>query len=594
MQSPHAPMRTRCAALASSLRGRACLPHSTCQPACDHVRQRCNTTSSLCNDAMDAARSVEQQLEQVSSTYGQLKQLYSRISRTPLALSLVARLGAILGVNGFKNEAIEAYARGLAMNPTHAPAIAAIHDLASAATTTRAVLSSFPELGPLQTAILHEHAQGRLHEALALNRIALLLLPQDGNMHTNAGAFYYELGRDDDARRHLLQAITIDPRSVHALNNLAAVDERTGHVDAALQTYATVVALAPEYAHGLYNYGNALLKRRAWQDVVSLYWQRLGFINHVARMPSMLAMQALVHVLLLDTMPSPVADCTQRLLRDIYDVSFAPNTTLSALADATAAYERSMNVMAIALGHMLGTPGAVLDRVCRCASVAVDAPRTESVHLIVQYFTASSPARQAELALCLDRNLQNLALAAVHVLVEHVADYDLLLASVTPTTKLRVHVLGHRLSFRDAFAYANAQDNVDIVWLLANADVYFDASVAMLQQTTAHQVVALKRWERGASDSVFFLHPRIDSQDAWAFRAPISGADLAVPLGYPRSDSHAAYRLRQLGYDVVNWGVFVRTMHVHASSSRLYTETETIRGADAYVRLASSLPSNSI
>ena len=127
-----------------------------------------------------------------------------------------------------------------------------------------------------------------------------------------------------------------------------------GHIDAALQTYASVVALAPEYAHGLYNYGNALLKRRAWHDVVSLYWQRLGFSNHVARMPSMLGMQALVHVLLLDTMPTPVADCTQRLLCEKYDVNFAPNTTLGAFAGVTAAYERSVNVMAIALGHVRG------------------------------------------------------------------------------------------------------------------------------------------------------------------------------------------------------------------------------------------------
>ena len=138
---------------------------------------------------------------------------------------------------------------------------------------------------------------------------------------------------------------------------------------------------------------------------------------------------------------------------------------------------------------MLGTPGDVLDHVRRCAPVGViEPPQIESVHLIVQYFSASSPARQSELAFCLDRNLQNPALAAVHVLVEHVVDYDLLLASVTPTTKLRVHVLGHRLSFQDAFAYANAQDDRSVVWLLANADVYFDASVAILQRTTAHQV----------------------------------------------------------------------------------------------------------
>ncbi|EQC27311.1 hypothetical protein SDRG_14932 [Saprolegnia diclina VS20] len=288
----------------------------------------------------------------------------------------------------------------------------------------RVAPTSFPELGQLRTAIVHAHAQGRLQEAVALNCIALLLSPQDGTTHTNAGAFYYEVQRN----------------------------VRIG------------CCLGPEYALGLYNYGTALLKRRAWHDVVSLFWQRLGFRNHVAQVPSMLGIQALVHVLLLDTMPTPVADCTQRLLCEKYGVHFAPNSTLGALADATAACERSMNVTAIAVGHTLGD---VLDHVRRSS-----------------------------------------------------------------------------------------------------------------------------RWEREASNSVL-LYPRVDSQDAWVFRAPISAVDMAVPLGYPRSDSHAAHRLRQLGYDVVNWGRYVRAMHVHASSSRSYAEADTIRGADAYVRLAPSLPSNS-
>ncbi|EQC37403.1 hypothetical protein SDRG_05007 [Saprolegnia diclina VS20] len=230
--------------------------------------------------------------------------------------------GAILAANGFKREAIDANTRVLAMDPKCTPAITATHDLATATTTMRVAQASFPELGQLRTAIVHAHAQGRLQEAVALNCIALLLSPQDGTTHTNAGAFYYE-----------------------------AVDERMGQVDAALQTYASAVALAPEYALGLYNYGTAVLKRRAWHDVVSLFWQRLGFRNHVAQVPSMLGIQALVHVLLLDTMPTPVADCTQRLLCEKYGVHFAPNSTLGALADATAACERSMNVTAIAVGH---------------------------------------------------------------------------------------------------------------------------------------------------------------------------------------------------------------------------------------------------
>ncbi|CAM9940191.1 unnamed protein product [Choristocarpus tenellus] len=100
------------------------------------------------------------------------------------------------------------------------------------------------------------------------------------------------------------------------------------------------------------------------------------------------------------------------------------------------------------------------------------------------------------------------------------------------------------MTFQDALSYSNRELNGEIV-ILANADIFFDESLARLGDPTMldmeNKVFALAKWESSVNDlgheDSLTLVPRIDSQDAWVLRSPVpiavlEGADFE--FGRPR------------------------------------------------------------
>src|ERR1700757_183677 len=102
--------------------------------------------------------------------------------------------------------------------------------------------------------------------------------------------------------------------------------------------------------------------------------------------------------------------------------------------------------------------------------------------LLTGFYLDPNPARCRELLECLSRNAMNEAIDEVHVLAEEPADPADLVASLSPAiqSKLRVTSQCGRLTFKALFAYANAQPAGCRV-IIANADIYFDASLRRLQ-----------------------------------------------------------------------------------------------------------------
>ncbi|OQR99788.1 hypothetical protein ACHHYP_04417, partial [Achlya hypogyna] len=518
--------------------------------------------------------------------------LFYHASSTPLALPLVRQLATELDAVGCRGHALAVVGHVLAMDPT--------------ATEMRSQFGRIPssplnmsttEYAQLCSAISQQYELGHLHEAYAQVRIALVVAPSDIAQLTNAGAISFQVAM-------LNQLGTTDELcswvGFMKLCIGSTVYEALGDRTAALECYDRALSLQPEYPEALYNYGNALLKAGEVNAVVDLNWRTLPLATFVTTdlRKNPRGLQALVSLLLAE-LPAAAVACAQRVLAADFNVAFSQNRNLQELARRTGSFDRSLTLFSMALTSE-APPAEVYDRVAQCIEQPSPTSGRQLVHLIVQYFTASSSARQAELAASLRRNVANAHIASVHVLVESAADVH----RVDEATRdlhprhLHIHVLGRRLRFRDAFAYANALPPA--VWIVANADVYFDASVELLQTTPLPQrhvrslvvrsntdVVALTRWEIGTDGKLVF-YPRIDSQDAWVFATPLPPhlvRDMAVPLGYPRSDSHLAYRLGKWNYGVSNWGLFVRAVHLHATQERSYVQADTIPGLDRYVRL---------
>jgi hypothetical protein len=108
--------------------------------------------------------------------------------------------------------------------------------------------------------------------------------------------------------------------------------------------------------------------------------------------------------------------------------------------------------------------------------------------------------------------------------------------------RLVVHNIGQRSTFADFFAYANNHIQTGDITIVANADIYFDATLQILKKGEVHKldgkgiairplvdmnkkVFALLRWDvvvnqtTGSRSLVY--HPRSDCQDSWIFQVPL-------------------------------------------------------------------------
>ncbi|MEO8522803.1 MAG: tetratricopeptide repeat protein [Acidobacteriota bacterium] len=115
---------------------------------------------------------------------------------------------------------------------------------------------------------------GRVAEAAAAFDAALRLAPQQAPLMLGAGIAAHLQGREDDARRLLIDALKVQPGLTEASLVLGAVLYRTGDVDAAIDVYQQALAHAPDHPR-------LVQQLQAWRKETALhngFGHRLG--NH--------------------------------------------------------------------------------------------------------------------------------------------------------------------------------------------------------------------------------------------------------------------------------------------------------------------------
>lgn len=197
------------------------------------------------------------------------------------------------------------------------------------------------------------------------------------------------------------------------------------------------------------------------------------------------------------------------------------------------------------------------------------------IHLIVQYYRAATPERQAEIDTCLRENLQNPFIAAVHLLTEE----KFALPGFPNTGKVRQEVVGERLTYERAFRYANAWPE-PVVWILSNADIYFDNTLRFLSGVDfTNTVFALTRHDVQPDGGIKLVPPEYahGCQDAWIFAAPVLVEKMFTTfcLGIPGCDHRIAYEFIQAGYVVLNPSLKLIARHLdNASNFDIKTRTD--------------------
>ena len=95
-------------------------------------------------------------------------------------------------------------------------------------------------------------------EALNANKTAVILSPQDAQVHYNLGITLKELGRLDEAETSYRKAIALQPDNAQAHNNLGLTLEALGRLDEAEASSRQAIALQPSYTEAHNNLGLTL------------------------------------------------------------------------------------------------------------------------------------------------------------------------------------------------------------------------------------------------------------------------------------------------------------------------------------------------
>jgi hypothetical protein len=189
-----------------------------------------------------------------------------------------------------------------------------------------------------------------------------------------------------------------------------------------------------------------------------------------------------------------------------------------------------------------------------------------SINLITTFYIEHEPQRAQELRECLRRNIENIHITKIYVLVERGADTEPLLQH--PKVVSLVVPIG-RQTYAHMITVANHYCQNEAV-VFSNTDTYFDDSIALLPSHLAPKTLfVLTRRDLQTDGSSPWTFSQ-QSSDAWAVRAPITAADTQIEIGLMGCESLFVGRMLRAGYEIHNVSLDINCFHLHISQKRNY------------------------
>ena len=193
------------------------------------------------------------------------------------------------------------------------------------------------------------------------------------------------------------------------------------------------------------------------------------------------------------------------------------------------------------------------------------------IHLFVPFYVDAREPRRKEIEDSARRNLSLAEFGSVTLLCEQ-KDAAPATALVARSPKARVVSLPRRARYVDLLQFAQKNVVSIDVAVIANADICFDKTVALVEHVQERQVLCLTRAEqRPFGEGLYW--PELEtglSHDVWVFRPP-----LTVPGDYEFGKSGCELRFsgecEKSGYKILNPCRQIHVMHNHASGLRTYT-----------------------
>ena len=120
-----------------------------------------------------------------------------------------------------------------------------------------------------------EERLGRLEEAAASYRQAVVIRPDYGEVYYNLGNVLRRQRQQDEAAASYRRAIELRPEFAPAYNNLGNVLREQGKLEDAAASYRRAIDLRPNYAEAFYNLGLCDQTRGAFTDAAEWYRRAL-------------------------------------------------------------------------------------------------------------------------------------------------------------------------------------------------------------------------------------------------------------------------------------------------------------------------------
>lgn len=186
------------------------------------------------------------------------------------------------------------------------------------------------------------------------------------------------------------------------------------------------------------------------------------------------------------------------------------------------------------------------------------------VRLFTSFYPERDSVRRTEIAECLQRNADCTLVDQICLFVEGEA------SPPVQSPKISQRPISTRPRYVDFFDWANAVTAADDISIVANSDIFFNATLsALFAVLNANCCAALSRWNV-TPDGAAKLYDRADSQDVWVFRGHIKPVASDFCVGIPRCDNRILYELQVAGYQMINPAFSVKTFHLHSGDRTDY------------------------
>lgn len=193
------------------------------------------------------------------------------------------------------------------------------------------------------------------------------------------------------------------------------------------------------------------------------------------------------------------------------------------------------------------------------------------MNLYISHYTDSNPRRNAELLVCLEKNIACKEIKKIYAVCQDETE-----SAMLNNKKIEVIMIKGRPTYNMFFEIIKKTSSPTDWNIIANSDIYFDSTITQISRYNKPKTcIALTRWEVNNNGSIHFLN-RADSQDSWVFVGhPNVNGDFY--MGQPGCDNVIADRFAKAGYHVINPSRTIKTYHVHLSNVRNYNVNNRLR-----------------